>query len=185
MLRPNANRVRVRAPYIEPMERRRFLLLAGGALVGGALVSAGSAPYWTPQVRRLVHLSRQAVDLNPLYADPAHDEWPQKFRQLPAAAQELYRYAIANQDVLQYIPCFCGCVDHGHASNFACYVREVYPDGRVRLDYMSFDCDVCAGITRDVIEMRAQGVPIKAIRATIDQRWGDRAPSTTTPLPPG
>ena len=48
------------------------------------------------------------------------------------------RYAVANHDTLQYMPCFCGCVNGGHASNFDCYVREVYPDGRVRLDTMSF-----------------------------------------------
>jgi len=36
-----------------------------------------------------------------------------------------------------------------------------------------------------VITMRKEGVPLKAIRATIDQRWGDRGPSTKTPLPPG
>jgi len=73
-----------------------------------------------------------------LYADPAKDEWPEEFRQLPAATQELYRYAAANHTVLQYIPCFCGCVDAGHTSNFDCYVREVYVDGRIRLDTMSF-----------------------------------------------
>lgn len=50
----------------------------------------------------------------------------------------MYRYATVNHDVLQHIPCFCGCVDGGHTSNFDRYVREVYPDGRVRLDTMSF-----------------------------------------------
>ena len=40
--------------------------------------------------------------------------------------------------VLQYMPCFCGCVNGGHASNWDCYVREVNPAGRIRLDNMSF-----------------------------------------------
>lgn len=73
-----------------------------------------------------------------LYAKPAADEWPDAFHQLKPEVQEAYRYAVGHRDVLQYIPCFCGCVNVGHTSNFDCYVREVYPDGRVRLDTMSF-----------------------------------------------
>jgi len=74
----------------------------------------------------------------PIYANPARNEWPAEFLELSAEVQSMYRYAAANHDVLQYIPCFCGCVDAGHASNFDCYVRAVYPDGRIRLDTMSF-----------------------------------------------
>lgn len=50
----------------------------------------------------------------------------------------MYRYAAANRETLQYMPCFCGCVEGGHQSNFDCYVREVLSDGRIRLDTMSF-----------------------------------------------
>src|ERR687892_264687 len=31
-------------------------------------------------------------------------------------AQEMYRYAAANGETLQYIPCFCGCKNIGHRS---------------------------------------------------------------------
>ena len=106
------------------MERRRFLLLAGGAFVT-ACGAFGQG-------------SRPEDALRQIYANPAKDEWPEEFRQLPSATQDLYRYAVANHDVLQYIPCFCGCVNVGHTSNFDCYVREAYPDGRIRLDTMSF-----------------------------------------------
>jgi hypothetical protein len=109
--------------YHRLVERRRFLLLAGTAFI-----SACGA----------VGQSRPGDALVQLYAYPAKDEWPDEFHQLSAATQELYRYAAANHAVLQYIPCFCGCVDAGHTSNFDCYVRAVYPDGRIRLDTMSF-----------------------------------------------
>ncbi len=108
---------------MELVRRRRFLVFAGSALVA-ACDGAGQ--------------SRPGDALVQLYADPAKDEWPEEFRQLPAATQDLYRYAAANHAVLQYIPCFCGCVNAGHTSNFDCYVREVYADGRIRLDTMSF-----------------------------------------------
>lgn len=82
--------------------------------------------------------SRPGDALVALYARPDRDEWPEELLQLSAETQALYRYAAANHDVLQYIPCFCGCVNGGHTSNFDCYVREVYPDGRIRIDTMSF-----------------------------------------------
>jgi hypothetical protein len=36
-----------------------------------------------------------------------------------------------------------------------------------------------------VIELRKQGMSLRAIRTAIDAKWGDRGPSTKTPLPPG
>jgi len=35
-----------------------------------------------------------------------------------------------------------------------------------------------------VIEMREKGMTLRAIRTAVDAKWGDRGPSTTTPLPP-
>lgn len=45
--------------------------------------------------------------------------------------QEAYRYAAANGDTLQYIPCFCGCKNIGHRHNGDCYVTERHADGRI------------------------------------------------------
>ena len=104
--------------------RREFLLTGAGVV---ALAACGPGPG-----------ARPGDALTPLYARPALNEWPAQFRELPPDVQEAYRYAAANRDVLRYMPCFCGCVSGGHTSNFDCYVREVYPDGRIRLDTMSF-----------------------------------------------
>src|SRR5437764_10843372 len=46
-----------------------------------------------------------------LVANPAKDEWPQDFWQSSAEVQEAYRFALSHQDILQYMPCFCGCVN--------------------------------------------------------------------------
>lgn len=82
--------------------------------------------------------TRPGDGLIPIFARPDRDEWPAEFAQLKPETQAMYRYVVKNHDVLQYMPCFCGCVDGGHTSNFDCYVRDVLPDGRVRLDTMSF-----------------------------------------------
>jgi hypothetical protein len=73
-----------------------------------------------------------------LLAWPAEDRWPEMFTAAPASVQEAYRFAVANQDLLQWMPCFCGCGDMGHASNADCYVQEMRGDGSVLLDAMSF-----------------------------------------------
>ena len=78
------------------------------------------------------------IDDDLLIARPAENQWPPELLKRPVDVQEMYRYAAANRETLRYIPCFCGCVEGGHRDNFDCYVREVFPDGRIRLDVMSF-----------------------------------------------
>lgn len=73
-----------------------------------------------------------------LLAKPAEDVWPQMFHDAPVSVQEVYRYAVAHHDELQWMPCFCGCVDQGHKNNFDCYVSEVRDDGSVVIDPMGF-----------------------------------------------
>lgn len=41
----------------------------------------------------------------------------------------LYQYAVEHGDELQYIPCFCGCVNFGHKSNRDCYIKSANRDG--------------------------------------------------------
>lgn len=111
-------------PYHQSLEIQRRRLLLGGL---AALVTACSgAP------------ARWGEGLTPLYARPDRDEWPDALLQQGAEVQAMYRYAVANEDVLRWMPCFCGCVNGGHGSNFDCYVRARLPDGRVQLDTMSF-----------------------------------------------
>jgi hypothetical protein len=105
------------------MIRRRHLFIASAAAFVTACVGQGARP-----TDRLVQL----------YARPDRNEWPEQFAQLSVETQDMYRYAVANKPVLQWMPCFCGCVNGGHTSNYDCYVRSALPDGRVVLDTMSF-----------------------------------------------
>lgn len=106
------------------LTRRRFLVAGLTGLMAAACAQGQGA---------------QPLDgLRGLYARPDRDEWPAEMDQLSDEVRAMYRYAVANRDVLRWMPCTCGCVNGGHASNYDCYVREVLPDGRVRLDTMSF-----------------------------------------------
>ncbi len=68
----------------------------------------------------------------------AGDRGPELFVGSSERIQETYRFAVANQDLLQWMPCFCGCGEWGHTSKASCYVQELRDDGSVLLDPMSF-----------------------------------------------
>ena len=110
---------------------RRVVLRAGLVLSGGVLVGCSGLPGADRSG------STSGVD-EELLAWPAEDRWPEQFLKAPPTVQEAYRYAVANVDALQWMPCFCGCRDLGHASNADCYVDELRSDGSVLLDPMSF-----------------------------------------------
>jgi hypothetical protein len=109
---------------MKPLSRRRLL---GGAALASAAWLTGCT------------FGRSGPDASAeLLAWPAKDKWPAKFHEAAPTVQEAYRYAVANPDVMRYMPCFCGCGAQGHTSNLDCYVADLRQDGSVVLDPMSF-----------------------------------------------
>ena len=51
-------------------------------------------------------------------------------RPLPVV-QSVFEFAARHPEVLQYVPCFCGCEQHGHVGNDDCFVRSRDANGRV------------------------------------------------------
>jgi len=62
---------------------------------------------------------------------------PKDIRGAPEEVRDAYRFAIANKDILRYIPCYCGCVSEGHTSNASCYVKDNSTAGKLQFDRMS------------------------------------------------
>lgn len=58
----------------------------------------------------------------------------EEIRAAPANVQEAYRFALANPDVLEQIPCYCGCGAVGHKNNYQCYVAGADADGKPIFD---------------------------------------------------
>lgn len=151
------------------MRRRRFLVgLAGAALVAcsqkiDAPARAGAEP--------------------PLLATPARNMWPLAFRQAPAEVREAYAFAIAQPQVLKYVPCFCGCGATGHRNNYDCFVNSEPTLGSFLLDAHGFACGTCVSVALESQSMLAQGLSVKAIRRAIDAKWSSVGPATRTPLP--
>ena len=125
VVRPAEIGVRLTRNLIKDRLTRRHALR--GLLAASGLALVGCSP----------SAGRSGVD-EALLAWPAEDRWPELFHRASSNVQETYRFAVANQDLLQWMPCFCGCVDQGHASNADCYVREMRSDGSILLDAMSF-----------------------------------------------
>ncbi|HEX4744069.1 MAG TPA: PCYCGC motif-containing (lipo)protein [Candidatus Limnocylindria bacterium] len=111
--------------------RRRALLIS---------LAAAGATACTAQAARPISGGPTARATLPeaLLADPALGVWPAAYRAATEHTREAYRYAIDRPDVLQWMPCFCGCVNDGHESNVDCFVRTRLAEGRVVLDAHGF-----------------------------------------------
>lgn len=61
---------------------------------------------------------------------------PKEMQTAPVTVREAYQFALANQENLQKIPCYCGCGGVDHTSVKDCFVQEVRADGTVIWDEM-------------------------------------------------
>jgi hypothetical protein len=99
---------------ISSRRNRLFLLLAFGIFLILSSGCAGSG-----------RVKLQALELAPL------SEMPDYVQEAAPEVQEAYRFAVANPEALEHIPCYCGCNSLGHVNNTECYVKTFNPDGTV------------------------------------------------------
>ena len=97
----------------------RFLSRATGGLVLAAVLAAGSV-WWVPE----------AVSQDEAVTVDAIGDQVQTRRggKLPVFADKgegaaLYTFAKERGDVLQWMPCTCGCAQFKHTSNRSCYIK--------------------------------------------------------------
>lgn len=102
-----------------------------------------------------------------------------------AVVQQVYEFAARHPEVLQYVPCYCGCERVGHTANHSCFIRSRAADGRVTAwDSHGIGCAVCIDVARDAMTMFNSGSNPVAIRAAIDKKYASHYPSSTpTPRP--
>ncbi|TYP77900.1 PCYCGC motif-containing (lipo)protein [Paenibacillus methanolicus] len=99
---------------------------------------------------------------------------------------QAYQAAAASQDVLAYIPCYCGCGDSaGHRSNLECFINETKPDGSVTWDDHGTRCGTCMEIAVQAAVMKQEGKSVADIRSAIETKYSSQAQyATDTPIPP-
>ena len=99
------------------------------------------------------------------------DGMPAEVKEAPLTVQQAYQFAVANPDVTQHIPCYCGCGAMGHTSNYSCYVAGENQDGSVLYDEHALGCSICVDITQDAIRLQKEGKAITEIREYIDATY--------------
>lgn len=198
----------IRVPALRPWSRRLGALIPvfivtlslGGALAGCS--SGGASTMATTAVA-----SPDAATAGPVRATPvagassvpmgemtmptadevavAWEARPAYVQALPGAGQAAYAYALARPDVLQWLPCYCGCGGMGHGSNLDCFfVRREVESTFTYEEHASY-CDICIETANLASEMLAKGSTMTEIRAAVDSTFGGGAvPGTDTPLPP-
>jgi hypothetical protein len=106
------------------------------------------------------------------------DGMPAEVQSASVTVQQAYQFAVANPDVLQQLPCYCGCGPIGHSSNYACYVAEQSSEGSVKtFDNHALGCSICVDITQDAMRMLRDEKPVPEIRAYVDQTYAKYGPS--------
>ena len=117
--------------------------------------------------------TQQETDLHMM----SMDQMPAEVQSAPVTVQEAYQFAAANPDVMKNIPCYCGCGDIGHTSNYDCYVSDVDAQSNIKFDNHALGCSICVDITQDVMRMLQEGKSPQEARLYIDTTYSKYGPS--------
>lgn len=97
---------------------------------------------------------------------------------------EVYEFAGRRPDILEFVPCFCGCESAGHRANAHCFVRSRNADGSVAAwEEHGLGCAVCVDVARDSMQLAASGASVADVRTAIESKYAPRFPRIT-PTPP-
>lgn len=126
-------------------------IIAAGLIIGQVALKRGAGVSNSQVgVKRSTGISGgQSVNPNAVLADYGSGDtaWDRSWPPLPASGEPgrpievvraMYAYAARRPDVLQYMPCYCGCERQGHRSNRDCFVRSKTAAGVPQWDAMGY-----------------------------------------------
>ncbi len=99
------------------------------------------------------------------------DKMPAEVQSAPVAVQQAYQFASANPDVMKGIPCYCGCGQIGHTSNYSCYIQNSDAHGNLTFDNHALGCSLCVTITQDAMRLLKEGKTVPQIKAYVDATY--------------
>ncbi|CAH0347368.1 PCYCGC domain-containing protein [Bacillus sp. CECT 9360] len=113
------------------------------------------------------------------------DDMPQFLDGKPEDLTAIYAEAAKYQDLLEHIPCYCGCSESaGHRDNYDCFIHENKKNGAIVWDDHGTRCDVCVVTAAESINQFNEGKSMKEIRQYIDDKYKKGFPEPTpTPVP--
>ncbi|USK34530.1 PCYCGC domain-containing protein [Bacillus sp. F19] len=90
----------------------------------------------------------------------------------PEDMQVIYSAAAKNRELLENIPCYCGCGESAnHKNNYDCFVFENKENGAIVWDDHGTKCGVCLEIAAQSVLQLQEGKSIKEIRSEIDEKY--------------
>ena len=84
-----------------------------------------------------------------------------------------YEYTALNPQIIDQVPCYCGCGGLGHESLLNCFMTD---DGEY--DNHASQCDICVGEVIKIKKMYEDGSSLEEIRASIDKEYRKYADPT-------
>lgn len=171
----------VKARRFRPLLPIAVLVLVGGTTLAGCADNhPASADH--PSTAAAAAMTSDPMDMG---LPGAADAWAHRpaFTKVTAMTEEAYAYALSHPQIVQWMPCYCGCGAMGHRSNLDCYFKPS-SDGQITFEEHASYCDVCVQITLKTKELMAQGASVHGARQAIDALFGGTAPGTPTEVPP-
>jgi hypothetical protein len=151
------------------MKQSLFLLLMGLILTSLFLVGCGGEDTAVTHLHPMAPLSDMPIDVQ------------RSGRRL----QQAYQFAVANPELSDAIPCYCGCDGLGHTSSYDCYVAGVDEAGVMQFDAHAQLCSICLDITHDTMRMLDEGRSTAEIFTQIEADYARFGPPTIKPATGG
>jgi hypothetical protein len=96
----------------------------------------------------------------------------------------VFKFAAEHPEVLNYVPCFCGCDHMGHKGNTDCFVKSRAANGDVlQWEPHGTECQVCIDVGQQAMQMYSSGASVRQIRTAVEQKYAGQY-QNHTPTPP-
>lgn len=113
-----------------------------------------------------------SVETLPSFLDEKHED-----------IKTIYQGAAQHQELLEQMPCYCGCGDSvGHMNNYDCFIHDE-DDQSIVWDDHGTKCNVCLEIAAKAMIEYSKGESLGEIRTMIDETYKEGY-AKPTPTPP-
>ncbi|MCQ6274988.1 hypothetical protein JMM81_08440 [Bacillus sp. V3B] len=108
---------------------------------------------------------------------------PDFLKEKPEEMKVIYTTVASHKELLENIPCYCGCGDSvNHKNSYDCFINENKENGAIIWDDHGTKCGVCLEIPAQSILDDKDGKTIEEIRTKVDNTYSDGyAAPTPTP----
>ncbi len=103
---------------------------------------------------------------------PSYEVMPEFLKSKPENMQLIYTSASQHKELLEQMPCYCGCGESvGHKNNYDCFIHENKENGAIVWDEHGTKCGVCLEIAAQAMIDYQNGKSVEEIREDIDAQY--------------